>query len=445
MMPYGRGNPHADDWHDETGTVHHGEPEEEKTPNGARYVTLSSVEPERVDWLWPNRLPFGKLVLLDGDPALGKSTLSLTLAAHVTTGTPWPDGTDCPIGDVVLLSAEDGRADTIRPRLDVANADPERVHAFTSVPYITEDGTQRTRPPTLADVDYLRGIVKHTKARLVIVDVLMAYLPGQVDSHRDQDVRAVLHRLGSLADETMCTVLLLRHLNKTSGGNAVYRGGGSIGIVGAARAGYLVAPDPDDETGQTIVLACVKNNLAAMPPSLNYRLETASGSHVARVVWCGESTHQADQLLTTDSDAERSERDEAVEWLIGYLAERDGQAQAGDVIKAAGRDGITKTTLTRARQRAGVTSAKEGMRGGWMWSLEPRRVHEESEESEGSSSQGLDSSDSSVDSSGEHTGLVCQGCLDPTDPLPSAHDPAWPVHGRGECVERYQERRGGVA
>ena len=110
-------------------------------------VTLSTVAPEHVNWLWPGRLPLGKLVVLDGDPAVGKSTLAVDLAARVTTGARWPDGTECPVGDVLILSAEDGLADTIRPRLDAAGGDPNRVHALTDVRYLAEDGATRVRRP----------------------------------------------------------------------------------------------------------------------------------------------------------------------------------------------------------------------------------------------------------------------------------------------------------
>lgn len=397
---------------------------------GPELVTLADVEPERIEWLWPARLPAGKLVLLDGDPSLGKSTLSLDLAAHVSTGTPWPDGSTCPAGDVVLLSAEDGMADTIRPRLDAAGADANRVHAFTSITERDEDGVLRSRPPTLLDSTHLHQVVHERQARLLIIDVLMAYLPSKVDSHRDQDVRGVLHHIATMADETGCTVLLLRHLNKTSGGNAIYRGGGSIGIVGAARAGFLVAPDPDDESGATLVLASVKSNLAPTPPSLNYRLADTPESHVAHVAWSGESAHAAGELLAAPNSEERSERDEAVEWLKSYLVDHGGTAKAGEVIKAASKDGVAKTTLTRARQRAGVTSVKDGMRGGWVWSLEPgpRRVHEESE---GSSSHTPDSSDSSVDSStrpghpeGSTQGAKSAGTQTPLPSHPSGASPS---------------------
>ncbi len=189
-------------------------------PSRLSTIRLSDVQPERVSWLGPGRIPAGKLVTLDGDPSLGKSTLSLAFAAIVTTGGTWPDNTPCAFpGDVILLSAEDGLADTVRPRLDAARADVTRVHAVQGV--TLPDGT--LRPPTLTDVDELHRLVTETGARLLVVDVLMAYLPSGTDSHKDQDIRRVLSRLSSLADTTGCTVLLLRHLNKAKGGDPMYR------------------------------------------------------------------------------------------------------------------------------------------------------------------------------------------------------------------------------
>src|SRR6478672_2140272 len=159
--------------------------------NDVSLIRLADVEPERVSWLWPGRIPLGKLVTLDGDPGLGKSTLALSIAGPVTRAGTWPDGTICEHpGAVLLLSAEDGLADTIRPRLDAAGADVTRVHAVQGVPL---DATgEALRMATLADVEMLRRLVEDTGARLVIVDVLMAYVPTGTDSHRDQDMRQVL-------------------------------------------------------------------------------------------------------------------------------------------------------------------------------------------------------------------------------------------------------------
>lgn len=363
----------------------------------ASVVTLADVQPEQVSWLWPARLPAGKLVVLDGDPGVGKSTVAVAMAAHVSTGKPWPDGAECPVGDVLILSAEDGLADTIRPRLDAAGGNPGRVHALTGVRFLDDDQNIRERPVTLADIDVIRAAVRRDQVRLLVIDVLMAYLPAGTDSHRDQDVRAVLARLAALAEDAACCVLLLRHLNKASGGNPLYRGGGSIGIVGAARSGLIAAVDPDDETRR--VLGSTKSNLAPEPESLAYRL-TSADNGCAAVVWEGTTSHRATDLVNRrEDDDERGERDEAVAWLSDYLDSHGGEARAGDAIRDAGRDGIAKTTLHRARKRAGVESVKSGLTGGWVWTSGPARFHEGSEHSR---SREPEPSESSTESSPLH-------------------------------------------
>lgn len=268
-----------------------------------KMTRLADVIPERTEWLWPGYLPLGKLVTLDGDPGLGKSTLALQFGATITTGGTWPDGTVCEHpGAVVILSAEDGLADTIRPRLDAAGADVSRVHSVDGVP-IDRDGTLRA--PTLADIAALEHAIATTGARLVVIDVVMAYLPTGTDAHKDQDIRRTLSALAKLADRTRCTVLLLRHLNRSSGRDPLYRGGGSIGIVGAARAGLLVASDPDD--AERRVLASIKSNLAPAPHSLSYRLLRAVGNPaVARVSWEGVTELTAATLLACGPTCSRS-------------------------------------------------------------------------------------------------------------------------------------------
>jgi hypothetical protein len=330
-------------------------------------VCLADVQPERVSWLWQGRIPVGKLVTLDGDPGLGKSTLACALAAPVTTAGSWPDGTRCMYpGDVILMSAEDGLADTVRPRLDAAGADVKRVHALEGVPILDEDGERTLRPPTLADIVTLEDVVTTTKARLLVVDVVMAYLPAGTDAHKDQDVRRVLSRLSSLADRTGCTVLLLRHLNKAKGGDPMYRGGGSIGIVGAARAGLLVAPDPDDPDRR--VLASVKSNLGPAPESLAYRL-VGSGDHgVARVQWEGNTNHTAHTLLAEPHGEDAGAATEAEQWLHDYLTEQ-GAAPSKSVKAAAAKVGIAERTLKRASSSLRVIVDSRGFPRVTWWLL----------------------------------------------------------------------------
>lgn len=345
---------------------------------------LSDVPPETVEFLWAGRLPRGKLVVIDGDPGVGKSTLALTIAAHVTTGTPWPDGTSCPSGGVVLLSAEDGLADTVRPRLDAAGADASRVMALQGALVLDEDGEQQERSVTLADVTVIEEAINASDAILVIVDVFMAYVPSGTDAHRDSDVRSVLHRLSALAERTGATVLLLRHLNKSAGGAAIYRGGGSIGIIGAARAGFVAAHSP--EADGTVILASTKSNLCKPPASLSYRLvDTENGA--ARVEWLGESPYNAHDVTrppTPDEDAD--ERDGLATYLRQLLTDQGGQARASDVLATARKEfGASESAVKRARKRAGITTSKDGMTGGWFWKVE--EVTSAPEEAEEVSSQ----------------------------------------------------------
>lgn len=343
--------------------------------------SLASVTPEAVRWLWPGRLPLGKLVTLDGDPGQGKSTLALDLAARVSTGSPMPDGR-APVcaGDVIVMSAEDGLSDTIRPRVEAAGGDVERVHAWSEVHDTDPDGEPRTRTPTLpGDIDRLARHIVSVGARLVIVDVFMAYLDSRVNAHHDQDVRQVLHRLMLVAERTGCVMVVLRHLNKSGGGRSIYRGGGSIGIVGAARVGMVVADDPGDESRN--VLAVAKSNLAALPPALAYRLVPAEGFECARVEWLGPTHHTADALMVapTPGADETAPRATAEAFLLDLLAE--GALPVQDVKAQAIEAGLSWRTVRRAQEDLRIVPRKRGKPGDreqwWDWALpDPEGVHE---------------------------------------------------------------------
>jgi len=280
-------------------------------------VRLSDVQPEAVEWLWHGRIARGKLTLIDGDPGLGKSLLTLDVSARLTTGAAWPDGQPCPVqGSVLLLGAEDGLADTVRPRLDAAGAD---VHHVYALPVVGDAGNER-QPSIPDDLASIEAHLAATGALMLVIDPLMAYLGGDVNSHRDQDVRRALAPLAAMADRLSVAVVVIRHLNKSSGGPAIYRGGGSIGLAGAARIVLAVGTDPEDETRR--VLAPVKANLSAPSPSLAYRLVETPGA--VRIEWLGASDVTASQLLAVPADEdERSALDAAADFLSERLA--DGQ------------------------------------------------------------------------------------------------------------------------
>lgn len=342
---------------------------------GATLVYLADVERERIDWLWPGYLAKGKLHIIDGDPGLGKSTMTSDLAARVTTGKQWPDGQEgCTPAGVVLLSAEDGLGDTIRPRLDAAGADVTRAVALTGIRYIdTDTGEIAERMPALpSDIRRIGEAVRSVGAALVVIDPLMAYLSGDVNSHRDQDVRRALAPLAHMAEQAAAAIILVRHLTKGSGNNAIYRGGGSIGIIGAARIGFAVARDPEDE-GRVIV-ACSKANIAVMPASLAYRLVDSPEYGCARVEWAeGPVGYSAEDLMAASQESvdDRTDRNDAAQWLRDHLINAGGEAAQADVVKEGSKHGFSQDTLKRAKKRAGVISRKAGMGSGWVWAIDP--------------------------------------------------------------------------
>jgi hypothetical protein len=366
----------ASDWVDGGGTVEELErlaretPEWEPQEASAEPVgqLLSWVAAERVDWLWHGRIPLGKITVIDGDPGLGKSALTTDLAARVSVGRDWPDGTPCPAGGAVLLSAEDGLADTVRPRLDAADGDPERVLALATL----RDGDGERLLTIPGDLDIIRRGIERVKALVVVIDPMMAFLGPDVNSHRDQDVRRALTSVGKLAEKKKVAVLIVRHLNKGGGGNPLYRGGGSIGIVGAARSALVVAQDPDHDKRR--ILAPLKSNLAEPVPSLAFELTGAANGAVC-VEYKGTSSLAADTLLAVPLDPEeKSALTEAKEFVSDELA--DGPMAANQVKKNARDADISERTLKRAKAALSILSKKEGD-GSWTWSLPGKEAEED--------------------------------------------------------------------
>jgi len=237
---------------------------------------LEGVESERLEWLWPERIPLGKLSLLVGDPGLGKSLIALDVAAHLSIGRAWPDApSDCrgfPPANTLLLTAEDDLADTVKPRLDAAKGDATRVTVLEAAQDRQEDGTRKRRginlARDLARIEYALDEIPNVQ--LLVFDPLSAYLGG-VDTHTNADVRVVLAPLADLASRRELAVLGVTHLRK-SGGKALYRTMGSIAFAAAARAVWGVAADPDDDTGQRRIMLPIKTNRAPGGDGLAYRI-----------------------------------------------------------------------------------------------------------------------------------------------------------------------------
>lgn len=331
----------------------------------AKLRTFSSIQPRPLNWLWPGRIPLGKLTIICGDPGNGKSLITIDLAARVSTGSCFPDGAGCQQGSVVLLSAEDDQADTIRPRLDAAGANVKNVHWLEAVRNVTSDGKQIETAFSLErDIEALGEALYRTGARLVVIDPISAYLGG-TDSRNNSAVRGLLSPLAGLAAKYGTAVVAVTHLRKSSG-TAINRIVESLAFGAAARAVWGVAKDPRDKSRRLFL--AVKQNLAPESGGLAYSIRTRK--KVPRIVWSpGEIKADADLVLRGfDPGERRSERAEAMEWLEGLLS--DGPKDSAEVKRKATEVGLSWATVRRAKDELGIKHKKPGGRGiGWVWVL----------------------------------------------------------------------------
>lgn len=342
-------------------------PRAEAAPDGPVLVNLADVQSESLRWLWPGRIPLGKLTLLAGDPGLGKSTVTLDIAARVSGGLGWPDAPDesgVP-GDVLILSAEDGVADTIKPRMEAAGGDMDRVRVFTGI----REGGQ-ARPLCSLDEDLVhieRALDVPVEPRLLIVDPLTAYM-GSRNSHRDADIRGLLTPLADLAQRRGVAVLCVVHLNKAAGMSATYRVGGSIATIAAARMAWVLAKD--GEHPERRLLVRLKGNVVRDIGGLALTVESCPANPEVPVIsWAsGSVTATADDLLGPQNGGGTSMVKSAGEWLRGELA--GGPVPVRELEARATRDGVSWTgAAKRASKAIGVVKHKDGDGGAWTWSL----------------------------------------------------------------------------
>ena len=324
-------------------------------------TTVKDVQKEQVAWLWDKRIPRGKLTVFAGDPGLGKSYMSLDIATRISLGSRWPDGGQAPLGNVLLISAEDGLADTIRPRLDLLGADVSRIHSIATT--LKQDG--RDISLSLADhLEQLEAAIIEYEAMLLILDPLLAFTGQRADTYKSSDVRAILAPLAAMAERTNCAIHAILHLNKRSSeGNAIYRLTASLDFAAAARSVLVVGKHPDNPDRR--VLAPVKSNLSAPPASLGFHF-----SEDGYFTWDGEVNFDANAILSIPDPEERTTRDDAKDFLRNILS--SGSCPSRDVIEDGRQCGYNETTLRLAAKDIGVESARVGgigIKGSWEWNL----------------------------------------------------------------------------
>lgn len=345
----------------------------------ALYVRRASeINPQPIEWMWPNRIAIGKLTLIVGEPGLGKSQLTAFLTAIETTGGRWPCNEGiASLGSVVIFSAEDDAADTIVPRLMAVGADLERIRIVEAVP--TEKGGRRmfNLQSDLARLEHELDVT--LDARLVVFDPLTAYF-GSVDTHRNSDVRGVLGLLAEMAARRRVAVVAVSHWNKSGAGSALNRVTGSGAFVAAVRAGYMVAKDPEDDDRRLFV--SMKNNLAKVGSGLAFRIEQRMVGPNANIlasgiVWDDERvTQTADEILAAGNGTEPTQtaKKDCIEFLRSILA--TGPMTVADIEAEAvaaglhqeGRPLKDNKPMRAARDALGIEPKREGFGRGARYS-----------------------------------------------------------------------------
>jgi putative DNA primase/helicase len=319
-------------------------------PIPRRARRLSEVVPETVSFLWYPYVPLRKVTLLEGDPGQGKSWVTAALAASGSRGIPLPGAHSSSPFPSLLFTAEDGLADTLRPRLDAMGADCTMIHACDA-------------PLSLAvsnDVARMEREITNTCARLVILDPVVAFLGARTDIYRGNEIRALMAPLARIADRHGCAIVAVRHLTKTKVGRSIYAGQGSIEFTASARSVLLAGSAPEDPKQHALVH--IKSNLAPCGTSCGYRIEDG------RFTWTGESNLGAGDLLASDAPfGSANAEEEARAFLRATLAE--GPLPANAVLAAARAIGISERTLKRAKQRERVEVVRKGFGEGslWLW------------------------------------------------------------------------------
>jgi putative DNA primase/helicase len=340
-------------------------------PQSASIVQLingADIEPEVIRWLWPGWLACGKLHIMAGAPGTGKTTIALALAATVSTGVRFPDGSKCEPGNVLVWSGEDDPKDTLMPRLLAMGADRSRIYFVGGM---TLNGESAPFDPAkhfsaLAEAATAIGGIK-----LMIVDPIVSAVVG--DSHKAAEVRRSLQPVVDLAAKLDAAMVGISHFSKgTAGNDPLERVTGSNAFGALPRivmATAKVKDDTDASAAPKRILVRTKSNIGPDGGGYCYSLEQSAvqgypGLSASRVLWGAELEGTAKQLLATaeaEADPEgQSQNKSATDWLRDLLLEESCGLRIGEIIKLAKSNGFSESTIYRVKGRLGLTAKTTG-------------------------------------------------------------------------------------
>jgi AAA domain/Toprim domain len=332
-------------------------PVEEQAKRRLILTPATAIRPRRVRWLWDGRLAVGTLALLAGREGQGKSILAYWLAAMITRGTLPGEFFGTP-KSVLIAATEDSWSQTIVPRLIAADADITRVYQVEIIAEAVHDNLSLPK-----DIPSVKKAVRQTDAALLILDPLISRLDGNLDSHKDAEVRLALEPTVRLADDVNLCVLGLIHHNKSGSTDPLQVVMASKAFPAVARSVHTVVPDPDDETNSRKLFGTPKNNLGrADLPTLGFTIDSYPVETEDDIAWTGRLVWGADSTATifdamrrsAETSEQKSAAAEASEWLFDYLAKKGGSAESAPIKKAARAAGHSDWAVRRAREQLGL-------------------------------------------------------------------------------------------
>lgn len=348
------------------------------TPERLSIRCAASIPIKPVLWLWQSRIALSKTTILAGDGGLGKSQISAYMASIVSReSSVWPDGAPCDItGNVLILSAEDDAQDTIVPRLMAAGANINRCFVIDAVTKTTRGKITERQFDLTKDIVRLENAIESMgDVKLIIIDPISAYM-GKTDSHNNEAVRGMLTPISALAIKHQVAVLLVTHLNKSKDPNPMARVIGSIGLVAAARAGYIVQKDAEQPEKRYFLP--IKNNVGNDKDGFSFEIEAYTIDETistSRVRWHPDLVI-AKKILQPEPETQTNG---AKAYLENLLSE--GFLPAQQIFDLAEGMGYSKSSIQRAANALKINKRKFGFNPSvWFWSLSPLEGIEDSEE-----------------------------------------------------------------
>ncbi|WP_304305883.1 AAA family ATPase [Pseudacidovorax intermedius] len=389
--------------------------------NAVSLICGSLLRPQPIEWLWRHWLAAGKFHLLAGIPGQGKTTLAMTMAAVVSIGGVWPDGSRCNKGSVVVFSGEDDAADTLLPRIVAAAGDPSRVF-FVQGTRI--DGELVPFDPARDLLQLTRAIEQIGDVRLVVVDPVVSAVNG--DSHKNTEVRRALQPLVDLAASCGCAIVGITHFAKGGQGqDPAQRVVGSVAFSAVARVVIVAAKVRGEEGQDSRILARAKSNIGPDDGGFEYHLDQVQvmdGIEASRIGWGQAVQGTARDLLTSPDEDPDEDASDAVSMLRVELV-NDSWTEAEKASSPLRAAGFTKKQIWAASKKLGVIRQKGGMHGGWYWRLPggtagPLEGSKDSEGFEDSSSTKAEPSGSGQEDSQDSV----SGILEPSESSESSEE-----------------------